>query len=209
MKELKRPREEAPAEPLSEPPRKRPPKVTPIGLGAAATNKLSIPTLPLVPAKALSAHKNTSGSTSKGAMLPPSRVGQNPPKNPVASITEPAVARADEQIDHSTPDTTAQLRDAGLTAPAPSSDLDQPARDTPREGGFRGRGDSRGGRASQRGAGRGRNTERGTANQRAQDKAHNDAILAQAADGGAGTVESTHEVRNTFISNLQKCQEAK
>ena len=208
MKELKRPREqEAPTDPVLDPPRKRPPKVTPIGLGAAATNRLSLPTLPLVAARVPSAHNNASSTASQGAMLPPSRVGQIP-QSSAPPPTEPVGAKVDEQTANPTFDPTAKQKDVGSAAPVRSINSGQPAQDTPREGGNRDRGASRGSREPQRGAGRGRNIERGTANQRAQDKAHNDAILAQAADGVIGCAETSHEVSSTCLCNLPKLQEA-
>ena len=169
--------------------------MTPIGLGAVATNKLAIPTLPLVPAKFQPPHHYMSSASNQGPMLPPSKIGPAPDAAATSSVPQPSSARADEdQADEDqakTVDIGGQKHEDGKTPAEAASHI---ARNVSRESVDRGRGNSRGRGSLARGGAKGRNSERGTANQRALDKAHNDAILAGAADGIAGASELGDEV---------------
>ena len=128
-------------------------------------------------------------------MLPPSKVQAGP--QPTASPSPGAVVAKAEQ-DTTKSSSVARQKDAGNEPPAtPAASPSQPAESRAKKIARSNRGGASSGRASQRGAATGRNSERGTANQRALDRAHNDAILAGAADGSAGSVEGRIEVRIT------------
>ena len=208
-----------------EPPKKRPARVTAIGVGAAATNSLGYPTLALL--RPRSGSQKTAASLESGDMPHGSRaaVGGSPEFKATSSGAQNGVKRAaaaaadlsgrsaaERDQPHQTaaapllpPHRNASGAPSGeactKNAEAPRGQSKSPGRQAAEEAvrgsrAGRGRAPGRGGRS-----GRLQNAERVSTSQRALDRAHNEAILgaAGATDEELARQLAAHEFQVTKL----------
>lgn len=184
-KRVKEEEKEQSAKPPPEPQRKRTPKVTPIGIGGAVTNKLALPTLALSSKSYPDSKYVRSGP---GNLLPPSKVtGVTAAANAKAESAAENAASASTQPAKNTdpPLVEADLKSQTSLGDGDTSVAVAKGKDQPQQQDFTERREQDQLVAKERMPQTGRkklskDPERGTANQRAQDRAHNEAVLASA-----------------------------
>lgn len=202
---IKRPRgEEKPEEVLpDEPPKKKISRVTPVGLGPAAMNKLSIPTLPLLVAKSKTV-ADPQPDPDGLSILPPSKV-TSAPATQSRPPSSPATGTEQQQQQNLNSAAKSAVGVKAPDLPAPSNQMlgndgiiditsKPPAKMHEAGGRAKGRAGVPG-----RGVAKQKATERGTATQRAMDKAHNDAVLSQAGDAVGEPLKFKDQVKAPLL----------